>query len=150
MMVACMFVHDSTCHNLFVLASSYSIILIFYMISICFIFNQSLLLHTKVLYYHILPIKRTSPNKSGSLRQVSTVMNQQNSHSFLRICPIFNLKPPLASSESYDFANMPSVHIRKDMVSSRFKYFNFIMFVTAQEIAGLLSFYETGNECKQS
>ena len=76
--------------------------------------------------YRILPIKGASPNKGAphSLGEARCIINVQNTHSFLNNCPIFNLKPPLESSEpllsphniSCDLANAPDALIRQNTV----------------------------------
>ena len=73
--------------------------------------------------YRILPIKGALPNKGAphSLDEANSIINVQNTPSFLNNCPIFNPKPPLESSESQlsppnarcDLANAPGALIRK-------------------------------------
>ncbi len=79
--------------------------------------------------YRILPIKGASPNKGTpcSLGKAKSIINFKNTHSFFNNCPIFNLKPPLESSEPQlsphnircDLANAPGALIRQNTVLAR-------------------------------
>ena len=73
----------------------------------------------------ILPIKCALPNKGArSLEEANSIINDQNTRSFLTNYPIFNTKPPLESTERqllpqnirYDLANAPGALIRQNTV----------------------------------
>ncbi len=72
------------------------------------------------------PIKGALPNKgaSHSLEEANSVINDQNTHSFLTNCLIFNPKPLLESTEPqlspqniiYDLANTLGALTRQNTV----------------------------------
>ncbi len=80
--------------------------------------------------YRILSTKSATPNKGAlhSLEEANSIINVQNTHSFLNNCPIFNPKPPLESSERQlsphnirsGLANTSGALIRKNTVSNKF------------------------------
>ncbi len=70
----------------------------------------------KPLLYRIVPIKGASPYKGApyGLRKAQTDKNFQNCPKIIDNCPIFNLKPPLESSEHQHLGEQ----IRSDLASA--------------------------------
>ena len=85
--------------------------------------------------YRIIPNKRTPPNKRTrhSLNKSKVLSFHENDHSFLNNGPIFNLKPPLESSECqlspWPHVLAPGAFIRDNTVL--FIFFIFFLFMLA-------------------
>ncbi len=89
--------------------------------------------------YRILPIKGASPNKGAphSLGEAKSIINVQNTHSFLNNCPILNPKPLLESSEPQlprhnircDLAKAPGALIRQNTVYNSEMFLKHLFFV---------------------